>query len=101
MSSSGGEPPHDQGRPADVLALYERAIRGCERREARVVNAVLLELIGSLNFGYETPALRFFRVYDDCLRKVRQQRFDVARATFQGLYDAVGRLWRAPASQEA
>jgi hypothetical protein len=101
VSSNEAEPLRELPRTADLLALYARPIAGCQRRDARVVNAVLLELIDSLNFEYETAALGFFRVYDHCLRKVRQREFGAAQEAFENLHDAVEPVLAASTSSEA
>jgi hypothetical protein len=101
VSSNEAQPLPELPPTADILALYERAIEGCQRRDARAVNAVLLELIESLNFEYEKAALGFFRVYDHCLRKVRQREFGAAQEAFEDLHDAVQPALAAPASSEA
>lgn len=83
-------PVEGGGTGDQILRLYDQGIAGCLRRNAREVNAALVELIAALNFEYETAALVFFRLYDHCRRHVRAREFEVPLRILRELHEASG-----------
>jgi hypothetical protein len=50
-----------------LLGLYELGIGGCQSGDGEQVRAVLLELIGALDFTYAEIAEAFHELYSFCL----------------------------------
>ena len=76
-------------RPADILlGLYQYGIEGCLEGNARQVSAVLVELIGALNFDYEEISNGLFRIYDYCLRLVKAGKLGDVAGILEELRDA-------------
>lgn len=55
-----------------LLGLYELGIGGCRSGDGEQVRAVLLELIGSLDFTYADIAEAFHQLYSYCLEQCGQ-----------------------------
>ena len=84
------------GTSERLLALYELGLEGCAQSNADQVNAVLEELIGTLDFEYADIAEGFQRVYEYCLKQCQTSGFDRVSFVLQDLRDTLLR-----ASQDA
>ena len=71
-----------------LLGIYEAGIEGCQKHDVRQASAALVELIGALNFDYEEASMGLFRLYDYCLRQVREKKFNEVAQILAGLRDA-------------
>jgi hypothetical protein len=73
---------------ARILRLYEYAIEWCEQGRVGPVDAVFAEAMAAIDFGSGPVAEGFHRVYEYCLRKIRDG--DLASVTWmlQDLRDA-------------
>jgi len=71
-----------------LLGIYEAGIEGCQKQDSRQASAALVELIGALNFDYEEASMGLFRLYDYCLRQVREKKFNEAAQILADLRDA-------------
>lgn len=74
--------PHDR-----VLHLYELGIEGCSRRNTTMVSSALVELMTTLNFEESVIAEGFERLYDYCLRKIRERQFERVSWILSDLHD--------------
>jgi hypothetical protein len=71
-----------------LLGIYEAGIEGCQKQDGRQTSAALVELIGALNFEYEEASMGLFRLYDYCLRQVRDRKFTEVAQILADLRDA-------------
>ena len=71
-----------------LLGIYEAGIEGCQKQDGRQASAALVELIGALNFDYEEASMGLFRLYDYCLRQVREKKFNEVARILADLRDA-------------
>ena len=71
-----------------LLGIYEAGIEGCQKQDGRQTSAALVELIGALNFEYEEASMGLFRLYDYCLRQVRDKKFTEVAQILADLRDA-------------
>ena len=71
-----------------LLGIYEAGIEGCQQQDSRQASAALVELIGALNFEYEEASMGLFRLYDYCLRQVRDKKFSEVAQILADLRDA-------------
>ncbi len=77
------------GTSERLLALYELGLDGCAQENRDQVNAVLEELIGTLDFEYADIAEGFQRVYEYCLRQCQSSGFDRVSFVLQDLRDTL------------
>ena len=70
-----------------LLGIYEAGIEGCQKQDVRQASAALVELIGALNFDYEEASMGLFRLYDYCLRQVREKKFNEVAQILADLRD--------------
>lgn len=75
-----------------IAELYERGLAACLGRDTDEVRAVVLELVGALDFEYEQAARELAGLYDRCLHHAQAGRFDRAREVFRTLLQT----WGAP-----
>ncbi len=73
--------------PDRLLSLYEYGVEGCAQQSREQVSAVLVELIGTLDFEYGEIAEGFYRLYEYCLRKCLEGEFDQVAWILQDLRD--------------
>jgi hypothetical protein len=72
-----------------LLGLYDLGIEGCARRNPEQVTAVIEELMGTLDFAYAEIAEGFQRVYEYCLLRSRDGRFDQVAFVLQDLQETL------------
>lgn len=56
-----------------ILKIYDLFIVSCKKNDTTKMSKVLIELMGSLNFDYEEPATRLYRLYEYCQRCIFQK----------------------------
>lgn len=49
-----------------ILKSYDLFIVSAKRNDSAKMNRILTELINSLNFDYDEPAIRLYRLYEYC-----------------------------------
>lgn len=59
-----------------LIKAYDAGIAACNRKDETKSCAVLAELIDSLNFDYAEIANSLFRLYEYCMREIKQGNFD-------------------------
>jgi len=70
-----------------IIKAYDAGITACNRKDEAKTCEVLVELIDSLNFDHAEIANALFRLYDFCLRDVKQGRFDATLKILKELRD--------------
>lgn len=81
--------PRVSAAPDPLLALYDLALEGCERRDGDAVGRALIGLVESLDLaGQDRVAQGFYRVYDYCLRRALAGDFDHVSALLAQLREA-------------
>ena len=71
-----------------VLKLYDYVIIACKKKDEEGASNALIELIDSLNFDYEEPAVGLLRLYTYILGKVRSNEYSEALDMLEDLRDA-------------
>jgi flagellin-specific chaperone FliS len=84
-----------------LLGLYELGCEGCERKDARQVATILLELMGTLDFEYAEIAEGFQRLYDYCLRQSREGEFASVAFVLRDLRDTLTQAVTETAGSDA
>jgi flagellar protein FliS len=59
-----------------LIKAYDAGIAACNCKDEAKVCAVLAELIDSLNFDYAEIANSLFRLYEYCIRQIKQGNFE-------------------------
>lgn len=92
MYGGGGESPaymeqevFSWSREKIILKSYDLFIVSCKRNDAVKMGRILTELINSLNFEYDEPAMRLYRLYEYCQRCINQGRASEAMNIIQNL----------------
>lgn len=70
-----------------IIKAYDAGIAACNRKDENKTCDVLVELIDSLNFDHAEIAGALFRLYDFCLREVKQEKFDATLKILKELRD--------------
>lgn len=60
-----------------LIKAYDAGIIACNRKDEVKASAVLSELIDSLNFDYADISNSLFRLYEYCMREVKDGNFEV------------------------
>jgi len=71
-----------------VLAAFELGVKGCLKKDRRLVKGVLMELIAGLDFSYKEMAGNFLVLYDYAIRRVREGDFETPRKILAELRSA-------------
>lgn len=71
-----------------ILYLYDMAVKGCIKKEEKLVSKVLVQLIDAINFDYGEISAGLFRLYHYIMDLVKSGDFDQALTMFRGLRDA-------------
>jgi len=68
-----------------VLFLYDQTILGCKSDDERKASKAIAQLIDSLDFKYEEISTGLFRLYEYCLRLVKERQFKKVLSIFTDL----------------
>ncbi len=68
-----------------VLFLYDQTILGCKSDDERKASKAIAQLIDSLDFKYNDIATGLFRLYEYCLRLVKDKQFKKVLSIFVDL----------------
>jgi flagellin-specific chaperone FliS len=60
-----------------LIKAYDAGIIACNRKDEVKASAVLSELIDSLNFDYADISNSLFRLYEYCMREVKDGNFEI------------------------
>lgn len=71
-----------------LIKAYDAGITACNRKDEEKASIVLAELIDSLNFDQAEISNSLFRLYEFCMREIKNGRFDAALKTFKELRGA-------------
>ena len=74
-----------------LLGLYDLGLDGCVSRNTEQINAVLEELIDSLDFQYADISEGFHRVYSYCLEQSRVGGLDRVAFVLQDLRETLSK----------
>jgi hypothetical protein len=78
-----------------ILSLYLVGIEACEQGDDDEAQAVIEELLGTLDFDCGEVAEGFARLYEHCLREVQQGNLSQVAWILEDLYDT----WMQAASE--
>ena len=70
-----------------TLFIFDFAVKGCKKKKEDEVSRALVQLIDSLNFEYEDVAVGLFRLYEYCMRMVKEGEFEVPLELLSELRD--------------
>ncbi len=70
-----------------TLKTFDLFLLSGKKNDINRMNRVLIELMGSLNFEYEEPATRLYRIYEFCQRCIMQRNYDTPIKIIQELRD--------------
>lgn len=59
-----------------LIKAYDAGIAACNRKDEEKASIVLAELIDSLNFDQAEISNSLFRLYEFCMREVKNGKFD-------------------------